>query len=355
MRKIALILLVILMMVAGCKKSAKEPSRYTAYDSLVEDGKPLAMGDERDVYLFCDKANWEALKPFIQSAIEQEYLLVYPEKYFNLIHLDISEVKAYEKHRNLLFIGDLKSNGKVSQYMRSTVSDAFIDRVQKSGGDLFIAKNYASKDQITLYLLGSDALNLEKIGALQSENIFDLLLKRYINRLGYQAYQQKVIPKSFWESYPFSLQIPESFTLYSNDRTNRFVSFIYRARMQDKEIPDKFISVYYEDMPEDKVDINWLIDTRKAIAQRHFDGDIINEETLRKSVAKIAGHTGYRIVGSWINETHLIGGAFQSYGFWDDGKAYLIDNIVYFPAGDKLPILAELFALSSSFKVREQN
>lgn len=351
MRKIIFILFIALLLFA-CGKSEKEPSRYTEFDDLITSGKPLAMGDERDVYLFCDQDNWKALKPFIQSSIERELILVYPEQYFNLIHTDIAELDKYHNYRNLLFIGDLESGGRVSRHMQEVLAKDFITRVNQSGGDLFIAKNFASRDQLTMFLLGSSPLNLEKIGALQSDKIFDLLIKRYALRQGHQTYQQPVIPSSFFEPYPFSLKIPNTFSLFSNDKLGRFLSFIYRARAENREIPDKYISVYYEELPEEELDFEWLIAKRQALGQKHFEGDAFDEETIRKERTRLAGYEAWRLVGAWKNETHLIGGAFQSYAFWHEGKAYIVDNSVFFPAGDKLPTLIELYVISNSIKIK---
>lgn len=351
MRKFIFILIIGLLLF-GCGKSQKESARYTEFDDVISSGKPLAMGDERDVYLFCDRENWTALKPFIQSSIERELVLVYPERYFNLIPTDISELAKYDNYRNLLFIGDLESDGRVSQHIQAVVAKDFISRVKQSGGDLFVAKNFASRDQLTMFLLGSSPMNLQKIGALQSDKIFDLLIKRYALRQGHQAYQQPVIPSTFFEPYPFSLQIPNTFSLYSNDKLGRFLSFIYRARAENREIPDKYINVYYEDMPQDELSFEWLIAKRQELGKKHFEGDVFDEETVRKERTKLAGYEAWRLVGAWKNEKHLIGGAFQSYAFWHEGKAYIVDNSVYFPAGDKLPTLIELYVISNSIKIK---
>lgn len=351
MRK-TIFLILIGLLLFGCGKSSKESARYTEFDNVITSGKPLAMGDERDVYLFCDSENWTALKPFIQSSIERELILVYPEQYFNLIPTKLSELSKYENYRNLLFIGDLESGGKVSRHMQEVLAQDFITRVKQSGGDLFVAKNFASRDQLTMFILGSNPLNLGKIGALQSDKVFDLLIKRYALRQGYQAYQQPVIPSTFFEPYPFSLQIPNNYSLFSNDKLGRFLSFIYRARAEDREIPDKYISVYYEDMPENELDFEWLIAKRQALGEKHFEGDVFDEETVRKERTQLAGHEALRIVGAWTNEKHLIGGPFQSYAFWHEGRAYIVDNIVFFPAGEKLPVMIELYVISNSIKIK---
>jgi len=348
----SIIIALFALMLFACGGGDKESARYMKFDDVIDNGKPLAMGDERDVYLFCDRANWASLKPFIQSSIERELILVYPEQYFNLIPTDLSELDKYYNYRNLLFIGDLESGNRVSQHMIESLAPEFISRVRQSGGDLFVANNHASRDQMTMYLLGSNKLNLEKIGAIQSDKIFELLIRRYAQRQGYQTYQQPVIPSSFFEPYPFSLKLPNNFTLYSNDLKGRFLSFIYRARAQDREIPDKYVNVYYEDMPENVLDHEWLIAKRQMLGEKYFEGDVFDEETIRKERTQLGGHDAWRIVGAWKNEKHLIGGAFQSYAFWHEGRAYIVDNIAYFPAGDKLPIMVELYVISSSITIK---
>jgi hypothetical protein len=246
-----LMFILAMMLIFGCSPADKESARYTKFDGIIDNAKPLAMGDDRDVYVFADASNWSLVKPFVQSSIERELILAYPEKYFKVNTLNISEVENYSKHKNLLFIGDLESNAKVSQYMRQSLAEDFISRVKNSGGDLFVARNHNSRDQLIMYLMGSNSLNLEKISAIQSDKIFELLVRRFAERQGYQTYQQKVIPASFWKDYPFSMMIPDNYTLYSNDKVGRFLSFLYRARVPEREIPDKYINIYYEDMPAD--------------------------------------------------------------------------------------------------------
>lgn len=180
------------------------------------------------------------------------------------------------------------------------------------------------------------------------------MLDRYTKRLAYQAYQGKVIPADFYEPYPFALQVPDTYQLYSNDKNNRFLSLLYRAKMRDREIPDKFISVYYEQMPENKVDEEWLLANRKRIGNVHFEGDSLDVDKLRTERFRFAGYDGFRLTGAWINPKLVAGGAFQSFGFWDakQQRAYLVDCMVFFPAGQKLPILIELFMIASSFRTK---
>ena len=344
----------LLFVLFACTQEKGKIDRYTIYDEVIDHSKPLAMGDDRDVYVFCDSINWTGLKPFIGSAIEQQINIVYPEKYFNLIMADIKDAQKLSKYKNLLYIGHLDSDLPVSTFVQKSLSKDFIKRVQNSGGDLFAAENANCCDQIALFLLGKDAKTLQKVGALQAENIFALLLKRFTQRQGYYAYQGKVIDPSFFDKYPFSLKIPDTYRLYSNDSAGRFLSFIYRARMENREVPDKYISIYYEPMPENKVDLAWLISKRQEIGQKYFEGDEFDPELVRKEPFKFKKRDGYRLLGAWKNMQYAIGGGFQSYGFWDEKTktAYIVDSSVFFPAGDKLPVLLELYVISNSLEIK---
>lgn len=354
MRKLILLSLLAALMLLGCPKNAKSNLRWTAFDDLIDHAKPLAMGDDRDVYVFCDPANWKALEPFIRSAIESEVPITAPERYFSVIMADVNEANSLAKYKNILYIGDLASSAPVSAHMKSVLSKDFVTRVQNSGGDLFVAKNHSSRDQIVMFLLGKDALSLSKIGALQADPIFSLLLKRYTERQGYYAYQGKVIDEAFFQPYPYTLKIPDTFRLFSNDKEGRFLSFLYRAKMQNREIPDKYVSVYHEAMPENKIDLKWLIAKRKELGLKYFEGDDFDASLIRNSEFRFGKRPGVRIMGAWVNKKLAIGGGFQSFAFWDESTkmAYLIDNIVFFPAGDKLPVLIELYTISHSLKIK---
>jgi len=354
MKRTSFILLTLLLLLTACGKQQKEVNRYTVFDKLIDHNKPLAMGDDRDVQVFCDEGNWKALQPFVQSSIEREVPLVYPEKYFTMVRASIKDVEKLTPYKNLVFIGDLESTSPVSAYMKKVLTPDFINRVKVSGGDLFVAKNHSSRDQIVFFLLGKDPLSLSKFGALQADNIFGLLLRRYAERQGYYAYQGQVIENKFFDPYPYTLQIPDTYKLFSNDREGRFLSFLYRTRMENREIPDKYVSVYYEPMPENKVDLNWVIKTRTELAKQHFQGDEFDPKLIRSEPFRFGKYDGFRLLGAWKNMKLMIGGGFQSFAFWDERTktAYLIDNIVYFPAGDKLPILLELYTISNSFRVK---
>ncbi|MDZ4121244.1 MAG: DUF4837 family protein [Candidatus Cloacimonadaceae bacterium] len=343
-----------LIVLAGCGTSTRESARHQEYDGIINHSKPIAFGEDNLIHIFCGEESWKTLQPYIENSLGRELFLVYNEKYFELELANIADISSLSKFKNLVFFGDLESTDKVSLYMKQSLAPEFIQRVEQSGGDMFIAKNHWVRDQIVLYVLAQNPEQLLQISGLQANQMFSILLKRYTERLAYHAYLTKVIASNFFDAYPFKLKIPENYRLFSNDKVGRFLSFIYRARMQNREIPDKYISIYYENMETDKVDAAWLIARRQMIGEKYFEGDQIDEADLRIERYRFAGYEGWRIIGPWKNMKHMIGGSFQAHGFWHEAskKAYIVDNSVFFPAGNKLPTMLELFMVSSSLEIK---
>ena len=351
---LALALITLLALLSSCKGGKVSSERYTAYDNILDYAKPLAFGEDNDIYVFCGEQNWRSLEPVLRSSLERTVGLVYNEQYFRLIPVELDKLGEMLPYKNLVFAGDLKSSDEVSQHMRRSLTPAHLEQVQQTGGQLFVAKNHDSRDQVILYLLGTEPEQLFRVTNLQSSNIFRIMLERYSQRLAYQAFRGKVIGEDFWKNFPFSLKVPDTYRLYSNDAPARFLSLLYRSRMESREIPDKYISIYYEPMQTDSVDGQWLLNKRNEIWGKKFEGDIVPADKVRMERSSFAGFQGWKLIGPWENHTHLIGGAFQSMGFWDarTKRAYIVDNSVYFPAGDKLSILMELYMISSTFKLK---
>jgi len=229
-----------------------------------------------------------------------------------------------------------------------------IDRVLNSGGDIFVAKNRWVKDQLVVYMVGDKLESLLKLNILQTNRLFNLFLDRLGERLAYQAYLTKLIPEDFFQPYPFTLKIPENYRLFNDDKKNHFLSFLYRMRSEAREFPDKYVSVYYQDMGADSLKLDWILSKRKELADKYFDKDEFDPKMLRSERLLFGKYNAWRIIGPWKNMKHNIGGGFQTFAFYDEAqkRAYLIDNIVYYPAGDKLPELLELQKLSVSFKTK---
>lgn len=132
-----------------------------------------------------------------------------------------------------------------------------------------------------------------------------------------------------------------------------FFVFFIEPRLENREIPDKYISVYYEPMSEKQSDLNWLIAKRQEIGKKYFEGDEFDPELVRKEPFTFKKHPGYRL---GCLEKYEICNRRRLSKLWLFGMktktAYIVDSSVYFPAGDKLPILVELYVISNSLEIK---
>lgn len=350
----ATLLLMLLTLFSSCGKGAGDSSKYSFYESTVDTSKPPAWGSDDEIHLLCDAETWKLAENFLRRSLERQVYVVVNEQYFHLIKADIREMDTLSKYKNLLFMGDLRSKDAVSQHVRNTIPDRMTQRVKNTGAEMFVAKNRWVKDQLIVYMVGSSRENLLRLLISQNNRLFNLFVNRYGERLAYQAYLTKVIPDEFFETYPFTIKIPQSYRLFSDDKANRFLSFLYRMRSEAREYPDKYISIYYEDMPADSLNLEWLLAKRAELAAKYYDGDEFEVDKIRSERLTFGTYSAMRLLGPWKNPKHDIGGGFQTFAFYDAAqkRAYLIDNVVYYPAGDKLPQLLELEKLSVTFRAK---
>ncbi len=83
---------------------------------------------------------------------------------------------------------------------------------------------------------------------------------------------------------------------------------------------------------------------------KYYDEDEFFDRDVKLGKYSLAEHKGWFLSGRWQNKKFAVGGAFQSFAFYDEvnGKAYLVDNSVYYPSGEKLEALYELEIISNS-------
>lgn len=352
-----LVFIVLLSLAAStfsCGKSDAKPDKYSFYESVVDTSKPIAWGEDRDIYILCDEVNWKSIGENLKNNLEQEFQIVVKERYFNIKRGDIRDINQLIKYKNLLFVGNLDSKASVSAHITRTLPPQLVNKVKNTGIEMFVAKNRWVTDQVIVYLVTSSQDKISSISEPITDKLFSLYLERLAERKAYQAYRTKLIPDTFYETYPFTIKMPENYKLFANSPKNRFLSFLYRMNSESKDFPDKYLSIYYEDIPQDSLNEKWILQKRKILADKYYDKDEFDPGMISIDKVSIGTYTAWRLMGPWKNLKHNIGGGFQTFAFYDikQKRAYLIDNVVYFPAGDKLPELLELQQISQTFKTK---
>jgi len=333
-RLIPLILSVFILV--GCGKGGTENQGGRRVDKR----KPLAWGHEQTIYAFADEKVWTYAEQHLRNSIERFFFTTENETYFDLKRTDIANIDQFYRFKNLIFLADLQSEEPVARYVKNRLSQNALESVKENGVGMFTLNNLWANDQFVVFLLGNDEEMPLRYNILQANEIFEKFKEVLFDRIGNRIFGGEVFSDSYFEAFPWKMKIPQSYIEYK--RGNRFVSFLHRR----KEKPDKYISVYYEDIPEEQFNREWLKATRAKIAWDYYDEDEFSSDDIRQQNYKLNNIAVLRMDGRWQNRKYMIGGAFSSFAFYRDNKAFLIDNSVFYPQGYKLPALIELEVIS---------
>jgi hypothetical protein len=149
------------------------------------------------------------------------------------------------------------------------------------------------------------------------------------------------------ERYGWSLSPPTGYDLISSAASQGFV-FLRRTQ------PDRNLFVCWRKGGSELVTKDFALGMRQELARRYYDGDEIEwKRPLAADTVSFAGTTALRLSGWWANTRLLGGGPFRLYCFAvaDQGRVYLVDESLFAPGMDKVPLMRNLEAIAHTFAV----
>ncbi|MCD4819057.1 MAG: DUF4837 family protein [Candidatus Cloacimonetes bacterium] len=346
MKHLVIISLLILF-IFGCSKSGEKYNPKVTRKNL---HKPYAWGHRQKIYIFADNNVWKYAEKPLRASLERFHFTTENEAYFQILRADYNAIDEFYKYNNLIFLSDYSSDQPVSKHVRSIMQKNVKDEIENNSVAIYPVDNLWANDQYVVFLIGDNEENLLKLNIIQSTKLFELFRKKFEDRIAIKTYGLDVYSASSFKSLPWKVKLPKKYSVYK--KGDRFTSFMARS----KERADRYFSVYYEEMPENNVTKEWMMEVRKKIAWDYYDEDFFKEEDVRQEKYKLSNHKGFKLSGRWQNLKYVVGGAFQSFAFYDSQAkiGYLIDNSVYFPEGFKLPALMELEIISKTFETKQK-
>jgi len=341
---ISLLLITVLTTLSGC---SKEPS---AQKTTSDHRKPLSWGQTHRIFTYADDKAWAYGQLEIKKSLEREFFTTTNERLFEVERHDINKIHTYYKFANLLFLCDVSSNKLVSKYVKEIIPEQVATVNDTLPATMIAAKDLWARDQRVVFILGK---NLEQLLLYTFENlnpIFNIYEEAEYERIKNNVYklglnEQEIAYQK--EHYPWYLELPMQYNLFKRKISGGFISYLCRV----KNYPDRFLAVYWEPMEEDRVSKEWLYEKRLMIGETYYEGDTLFAEDVRQEKTDFLGYQGFKLSGRWQNLGNFTGGTFASSGFYDEQQkiAYMIDNSVFFPEGDKLRALIGLEIISKSF------
>jgi|SRR5690554_2078711 hypothetical protein len=348
--RISIVLVLTGLLLIGCG-GRDDARRHRPAGQETDYRKPLAWGHEQTIYVFADSNVWEYAEPYLRESIERYYFTTENETYFDLKRADFSAIQQFYRFKNLIFLAHLDSEQQVSSYVKERLSDNILQSVREEGVGMFTSHNLWANDQLVIFLLGDTEANLLRYNILQANEVFEQFRSKLFARIEKKVYGLNIHPEVMFRNLPWSMKIPENYVIYERDENNNFISYLARRREQ----PDRYLAVYSEEMEENRVNLDWLIETRARLVWNYYDEDEFQRNETRSEQTEISNQQTIKISGRWQNAKYAIGGAFQSFAFYDkaNGRAYLIDNSVFYPEGFKLPALIELEVISRTLELKD--
>ena len=326
----------------------------SARKSSTDHKKPLSWGQSHRIFTYADQKAWDYGQLELKKSLERTFFTTTNERLFTVEKHDIKNIHTYYKFANLLFFCNVNSNKPVSKYVKEVIPEQVAMIGDSLPATMIAAKDLWARDQRVIFLLGKD---LETLLLYTFENlnlIFDIYEEAEFERIEEVVYRPGLNETEIaYEKghYPWFLELPSQYNVYRRDDEHHFVSYLCRV----KKYPDRFLGVYWEPMQENRVSKEWLFEKRLEIGEKYYNGDTITKEDVRQENTEFLGHPAYKLSGRWQNTKSYTGGAFACWGFYNEQQkmAYMIDNSVFFPEGDKLRALIGLEIISNTFNIIE--
>lgn len=350
-------LLMVVSFLVLAMSCGKNDGDYSQVQRLTDPRKPMAWGNQFEIYAFADNSTWEILESSLRNSLERRYFTTENEKYFDLFRGDPGSLVQFEKFRNLIFLAILDSDDKISTFIRERLSDGAVDKIRDDSVGFFSLNNPWANDQLVVVMVAVDLEILKNFTELQVDDVFQRFQDKTYHRIENQVYKFQIRDFRELRNFPFHIDIPANYLPYKQDADRNFNSYLARS----KENPDRYLAMYYEDLPHDFEQGNiqrflrdWAVETRRRIAWDYYDEDEFSDDDIRFKNYTLAGRQGVKFSGRWQNRKHYIGGAFQSFIIKCEilNKVIMIDNSVFYPQGYKLPALIELEVITRTLSLR---
>ena len=353
MKRSILAILILIIFLIGCSKESSQQNVNNIKQKKIDIKKPMSWGHKQTIYVFADDNVWKYAERYLRNTLERYYFTTENELYFDVKRVPLDKLEQFYKFNNLVFLADLESNAPVSTYVKTIMGSKVKAEIAEKSVGMYPKENIWARDQYVLFLLGDNERNLLNLNINMANETFQLFKQKLYERITFLVYKTETYTKSTFDNYSWEMDLPKSYTVYKQDDENNFISFL--ARLRNK--PDRYISVYSEKMIENKLDGNWLKEKRAELTWKYYDEDEFFEKDIRIQPFEIGSYQGWKLSGRWQNKKYAVGGAFQSFAFYDEvtKKAYIVDNSIYFPEGFKLAGLIETEVISQTIKIKNQH
>ncbi len=314
--------------------------------------RPAVRGPEYAVYIFAEDEDWKILEPVFEQIFNRIVYTPQAESHFEIVHADPANMGDYLAHRQIIFAASLKSEGKVADIVKRSVSrPELLDKVKSGESFLFKKEDQWTPHQLILTLVSNTVEDLAQKMMENKDLIYQILYdfqQKMVFDYMYRTLENKELSQKLMDKYQWTVRVQHDYFLALEDSANGFV-FLRRR------YPERWFFVkWIEGGNPDVISKEWYFNLRDSIGVWYYGGDRVNRSYGRTKEINFLGRWCLMIEGLWENEEKVAGGPFLAYVFYDEGtdRIYAIDCAVFYPADKKLPFLDQLNAMAMTFKTK---
>ncbi|MCD4829570.1 MAG: DUF4837 family protein [Candidatus Cloacimonetes bacterium] len=315
---------------------------------------PLSWGHPQIIYVFASDEVWAEAEIDLHRMLARDIYTTQNEQWFKLKRADMEHFEDYFRFDNLLFLGSLDSENAVTEFMQESLGADVEEQVKRLGEGVYSKNDQWAKGQIAVFFLSETQQNLTEFNHRQSAKLFDTFRQQFYDRLRTHVYLYNTYDADvFFADWPWTLDLPDNYVIYKQNLADNFACYF----LQVGDAPERYLAVWFEQTARPADMKAWMKQARNYIGAEYFAGEkILPTQSPRLRKNRFAEQDAWQMNGHWINDETITGGAFQSWGFYDDdtGRAYLVDTSVFYPEGKKLPPLVELELIARTFRLKQE-
>ncbi len=327
------------------------------------DFKQPAYGPEDEIIVVADSAEFESLKPALDSAFEKIIYTPQPEKLFDLKRVPEEDLDRYKDRKNIIIIAPFNSNSNTGKFVRASVEPQLKSKILKDS--VFEITKYGlwARSQLVMLLTAPtmDELIRDIYGSKDNllyafQKISD---KRLYADIYNSEYEQKKIEGMFLKNYGWVIYVQADYQLALNKPKNNFI-WLRRGVNTDME---RWIFVHWIDNANpDYLNADTVKNIRNRLTREFYrtadDSSyvVIAGDYYTTTEVNFNGKYALLTQGLWELNTKGMGGPFLNYTFYDEKtrRIYMVDGSIYAPKYYKRNLIQQMDVVLQSFRTADQ-
>lgn len=286
------------------------------------------------------------LEPLVTAALERVLWTPREEYRFYLEFVDEDSLTRISRWQNVLLIGALDSNDRVSERVKRMLSEETAAKVGEGEYRIFRRRDIWARGQTVVVLVAPTTEELAEWLRDNADVLYTLFKEDRDERMKKQLYarlEQKEMSDSLREEHGWRLRVPSDFGIVASSSSPGYVRF---RRMY----PDRFMTVAWREGGPEDITLDGFVQWRNELGLLFADPCRTASNDLNSKIVRLGEYEVLEVHGLWETIGPLGGGPFVGYLMHHQGSLYLLDGLVFAPDRPKEMYIRQFEVILSTFE-----